>query len=353
MSIKASIYHLSLCVACLSLVELITVSSVQAQTGTLALCQGQNSTVRIYYENDETKMRVFDQQDQVVWLDTGAQAETTQAGVTYENIMGEQTVSLFIPEAQTSCIITIGDQSPDSGTLISENMTRQTVTGTIAYREKMALPPGSQVTIKLLDTSLQDVAAQEISTQIITTSGEQVPLPFSLSYEPSQILPQNTYTVRAEIYLKDQLAFTTTQSYPVITRDNPTEVDLMLQRVSSQASPSLSEQLKGTKWLLQDLNGRGVMDNLQTTLEFDESNRLGGNGGCNRYFTGYELTESQLSISVIGSTQMMCPEAVMNQEQEYFKALEKARTIRLEGPYLFIDSDGYEQPLRFTRHSQT
>ena len=43
------------------------------------------------------------------------------------------------------------------------------------------------------------------------------------------------------------------------------------------------QQLTNTEWLLEDLSGRGVLAGVQTTLRFNELNRISEQGGCNRY----------------------------------------------------------------------
>ena len=318
----------------------------QTQPENIAICTGTINTIRIEHSDAEMVMTAFNHKDNLTWLNTAAQAESTDTGINYSNLRGEQTVNLFIPHSQEFCKITIGDQPTESGSLTTDNMNNATIRGTITYRERIALPPGAVIKIKLLDVSRQDTAAIEIASRSITTTGEQVPIIFDLPYDTSKIEERYTYVVRSEIYLNDQLSFTTTQSYPVITRGHGNEVNLVLNKVSPSA---LQNQLTGSRWLLEDLAGKGVVDGVQSTLEFGENNRLGGKGGCNVYFTSYELDGSNLKVGMIGSTQMMCPPAIMDQEQKFLQALEKAYNLRLEGPYLFIDSEGYDLPLKFTR----
>lgn len=109
------------------------------------------------------------------------------------------------------------------------------------------------------------------------------------------------------------------------------------------------EQLQNTRWLLEDLSGTGVMDNLQTTLEFGEGNRIYGNGGCNRYFGQIATENNQLAVGPIGATRKLCPPAIMNQEDRFTEALRSANRIVIDGPFLLIYSNGAEQPLKFTQ----
>lgn len=128
----------------------------------------------------------------------------------------------------------------------------------------------------------------------------------------------------------------------------------------SESTPAIpSDPLADTEWLLEDLGGTGVIDNAQTTLHFDSTGRISGQGGCNRYIgraqrqavDGAPDSEFTLTIGAIASTKRLCVPALMDQENRYFQALQKAERIKLDGPYLLIDSEGIEAPLRFTRLS--
>lgn len=136
---------------------------------------------------------------------------------------------------------------------------------------------------------------------------------------------------------------------------NTTEMSMQSQLIVAQAT--LADQLQNTEWILEDLNGTGVIDNLQTTIMFEAGgDRINGNGGCNRYFSGIDFdeegataTSQTVDLGVVGSTMMACPEAIMDQEGRYFQSLQTAQRIELDGPYLYIYSEGQEQPMRFTQ----
>lgn len=105
------------------------------------------------------------------------------------------------------------------------------VTGTVSYLEKIALPSGSRVEVKLLDVSEQDLDRQVVAEQVITTSGENVPLPFTLSYDAGDIDQSKTYSVAARIFIGGDLAWVSTQSYPVITNGYPMTADVYVSDV--------------------------------------------------------------------------------------------------------------------------
>ena len=109
------------------------------------------------------------------------------------------------------------------------------------------------------------------------------------------------------------------------------------------------DTLKGTEWVLEDLGGRGVADRVQSTILFQSNDRIGGWGGCNRYFSSIRSDSRSIDIGPIGSTRRICPAVVMDQEERFLKALEKAIRISREGAYLLIHSENLEKPLKFTR----
>lgn len=110
-----------------------------------------------------------------------------------------------------------------------------TVSGTVAYRERVAMPENANLSIQLQDTSRADAPAQVIAQQEITFAGRQVPVPFELAYEPAKIDPKHTYSVSARITVDGQLRFLNTSAHLVLTQGHPAKVNLMLQPVTPPA----------------------------------------------------------------------------------------------------------------------
>ena len=81
--------------------------------------------------------------------------------------------------------------APDAGSV--------TLTGTATYRERIALPPDSRLVVTISDVSLADAPSTTIAETEVATAGRQVPLPFSLAYDPGRIEPRRTYAVSARI----------------------------------------------------------------------------------------------------------------------------------------------------------
>ena len=122
-----------------------------------------------------------------------------------------------------------------------------------------------------------------------------------------------------------------------------------VKATSQSESAKVPFNLAGTEWLLEDLGGAGVIDNVQATLTFPEAGKTAGNGSCNRFFGPAEITGSAIKLGPLGLTRMACPTAVMNQEAKYVDALQAAERFEWKEPYLLIYCKGFEKPLRFTR----
>ena len=101
------------------------------------------------------------------------------------------------------------------------------LTGTVVYRQRMALTPEAEVQIELRDVSIADTDSVLVAKQVISTPG-QVPIPFSLEYDPTLIAPGHTYAISARITDRGQLQFLTDTRIPVLTGGAPGPVEILV-----------------------------------------------------------------------------------------------------------------------------
>lgn len=111
----------------------------------------------------------------------------------------------------------------------------QTITGTVTYLQRIALPPDAVVTVQVQDVSLADAPAKVLGEQIIPTEGKQVPIPFEVSYDPQKIEDRHRYHLFAKIEDgSGKLLFITDTFTPIITDDYPTQdVNVTLVQVGN------------------------------------------------------------------------------------------------------------------------
>lgn len=233
-----------------------------------------------------------------------------------------------------------------------------TLTGTVSYRERVALPPDAIAEISLIDATIQDKAATVIAKATVKFEGKQVPQPFTLRYDAARIEKKHLYTVRAVIRGSDELLWTTDIARAVITQGNPSDVALMLTRVDPDAGrggrasgdASNRGELAGSSWVLEDLNGDRAIADARVTLDFGAPGKVTGNGSCNRYFATVDISGETIRFGAVGATRMACATAVSLQEIRYFEALEAANRFEIEGNSLSIYGSA-RRPLRFSRAS--
>ncbi len=105
------------------------------------------------------------------------------------------------------------------------------VTGTISYRQRIALTPRAVVEVKLLDVSRAGAKAVTIAEQTINPAGRQVPIAFDLGYDPRRINPRRRYSIRVRIRDRNKLLFQSSDLYLVITAGHPNKVDVVVKPV--------------------------------------------------------------------------------------------------------------------------
>lgn len=108
----------------------------------------------------------------------------------------------------------------------------ENVTGTVSYRERIALPDNARVTVTLADVSKVDAPAEVISSHAFLTEGQQIPFNYQLTFVRDEIQPNHTYAVSARIEADGKLLFITDTANRVITDEAKTlKKDLRLVKV--------------------------------------------------------------------------------------------------------------------------
>ena len=100
------------------------------------------------------------------------------------------------------------------------------VTGSITYRERMALPPTAQVEVTLADVSLMDAPSKTIAQQSFTADGRQVPFAFTLTVDQRQLDPRHSYAVSARITDASGRLMFITDTRNSVTFDGRRAIDL-------------------------------------------------------------------------------------------------------------------------------
>ncbi|WP_342627161.1 YbaY family lipoprotein [Nguyenibacter vanlangensis] len=196
---------------------------------------------------------------------------------------------------------------------------RMTLSGTVSYRERLALPP-AVVEVRLIDASLADAPSTTIASTTIKTD-RQVPIPYRLRFDRKAIQPGHRYALQATISVEGRMWFTTTTTYPVLAGGRD-ETDLVLERVQA---PPTTAALPAGDWRALTIQGQDITGDPQATLEIAADGAVSGTGGCNRIAGKVTVTGDRITFGQMAVTDMACmPASTMEQERRFLKALDAA-----------------------------
>jgi len=219
------------------------------------------------------------------------------------------------------------------------------ISGTITYRERVALPPDALVRVALLDVSRMDVAATLIAeTTIVPRHG--VPIAFELDYDPGKIDPRLVYAVRATILRGDNYLFVTDTHYPVLTRGHGESVDLVLKRSGGGSAAVAPAPLTNTRWLLRTLAGQPVetgANQREVFLQFEHQGEAAiahGYSGCNSFTGHYLAAGATLTFDKMAKSLRACED--MQVEDRFLGMLERVTSFRIESSWLILSGSSGE-----------
>jgi putative lipoprotein len=101
------------------------------------------------------------------------------------------------------------------------------LTGTVSYRERMALLPDTQLRVRLEEISRDDVPPQFIAETTIPRIS-QPPIRFRIALDPRVIDPKLSYTLTARIERDEQVLFINDPPLRVLTGGNPSQVEIVV-----------------------------------------------------------------------------------------------------------------------------
>ncbi|MDX3810382.1 YbaY family lipoprotein [Bosea thiooxidans] len=219
----------------------------------------------------------------------------------------------------------------------------RTLRGTVSYRERMALPPGAVVEVKLLDVSLADAPARSIAETRVY--GRRIPARWILRFDSRQIEPGRSYALQARIFDGDRLLFTTTERHTVLGGGQD-DTALWVQRVAGQSQPVAPASSPVGSWRLSSLGRSQVPVSIATTMEIAADGKVSGRGGCNGFSGSATIEGGAIRFSRMVSTMMACAPDVMSQERGFLEGLNKVRRWELHrGLGLVALLDGRGQPV--------
>ncbi len=232
-----------------------------------------------------------------------------------------------------------------SGSTDETEKAMATLEGTLFYRERMMLRPGSELHVQLEDVSRADAPATVLASQVWPAEGAP-PYSFTLSYEADQIQAGNRYAIRGRITNGDRLLFTTTRYIDPFAGSS---VQVLVEGVPARAAPA-GPGLEDVRWVLATLDGAPAGTGAggkapDITFDADEG-RAAGFSGCNRFSGSYSREGASehgaaLAFGNMMSTMMACREG-MELEQRFLKTLPGVDNFVLDDGSLVLKTGARE-----------
>jgi len=140
--------------------------------------------------------------------------------------------SLLILSAVAGASLLSACAAPSSPSTPATGASSLRVSGTVAYRERIALDPAAEIVVQLLDVSRMDAPSTVLAEQRFKADGKQPPFAYELKVDAARIDPRMRYGVSARISRGEQLLFINDTQYSVLTQGNGNSANLVLVRVT-------------------------------------------------------------------------------------------------------------------------
>lgn len=154
--------------------------------------------------------------------------------------------------------------------------------------------------------------------------GESPAQAFTFERTTGELRSQDSLTITGQI--EDQICHDTMSGMPY-----PHEVTLQVDNTSfNGCGGDPARLLQGAEWLVEDINGRGIIDSSNVTLNFWADGRISGRASCNNFMGQYQLSGEGLTIGHAATTGMACAPALMSQEQTVLEALHNVQRFDVD-----------------------
>ncbi|MFC3551737.1 YbaY family lipoprotein [Lysobacter cavernae] len=139
-------------------------------------------------------------------------------------------LAIAIAFSLSACQPQSGKEAATTATPQAATRSTHAITGTAIYLERIQMPPGASLQVRLIDNQLADTP-QAVLAQVKLDNAAGPPYAFTLPYDAAKLRPDGQYGLLAGLYGPDgKLWFVTDTRAPVVPTDN-TPVDLRMVRV--------------------------------------------------------------------------------------------------------------------------
>jgi putative lipoprotein len=216
-----------------------------------------------------------------------------------------------------------------------------TLTVTASYRERIALPPGAELDVHLLDLNAGAIPTRPIASQRFAMTS--VPLAASLSYDPEVVRDGGRYGVIASIFsMQGQEIFRSDTPIEVPLSRTGTSVDLVLKMLPETEPRGASVTISGVSWTATEILGEPLRGNDRATMVIDADGNVALFGGCNRFMGQVRVSIGGLAFpESLAGTMMACPDDIEARERRFLDALKRVSGyVRYGSGLVLTDAKG-------------
>lgn len=105
--------------------------------------------------------------------------------------------------------------------------------------------------------------------------------------------------------------------------------------------PVIAGSLTGGPWVVEDINGGGIMDYAWVDMVFADGG-ISGLAGCNRYNGTWQQTGMAIAVGPLSTTRKLCSPALMETERKFLGVIGAATSVRFDatGAAFLMAPDG-------------
>ncbi len=116
-----------------------------------------------------------------------------------------------------------------------------TIEGQAIYRERMMLPPGSRLSVQLIDNLLADTP-RAVLAEVAVEDARSSPIPFRLPYDAADLRPNGMYGLHASVRGPDGALLFVTDTRHAVDPASDAPVELLMKRVPGRGAPTTPGQ---------------------------------------------------------------------------------------------------------------
>ena len=197
------------------------------------------------------------------------------------------------------------------------------VSGQLAYRERIALPPTSRVEVVI--SNITEGAGQEqvVARSVRSLNQAGPPIPFTLDVSRDRLPAGPLFGLRAFIYGDDGRQMFRTGTPVLVDLGKPVfDTGTVMLRMTPSGGDGAAgvPGIHGTRWVVGQLGAvRTTGPRPSFTFALDKT--LNGSGGCNQFSGTYTLNGDRLAIDTGAGTLRACEPRLMKQEASFLKML--------------------------------